>query len=66
MIYAIFWNINIFPQKVVGSEKDTENIREKLDSAGSREADLIYFLPDGVQLFTINASFFLRMTEAYG
>ncbi|PAV62614.1 hypothetical protein WR25_10411 [Diploscapter pachys] len=41
-------------EKVVGSEKDTENIREKLDSAGTREADLIYFLPDGVQLFTIN------------
>ncbi|CAJ0567753.1 unnamed protein product, partial [Mesorhabditis spiculigera] len=40
------------------SEKDgfvrTDSIRKKLDTAGEEEAELVYFLPGGVQLFTID------------
>ncbi|KAF1771071.1 hypothetical protein GCK72_002896 [Caenorhabditis remanei] len=35
-------------------EDEKEAIRMQLDSFGSQEADLIYFLPEGVQLFTID------------
>lgn len=35
-------------------ENEKEAIRMQLDSFGSQEADLIYFLPEGVQLFTID------------
>ncbi|CAJ0573283.1 unnamed protein product, partial [Mesorhabditis spiculigera] len=32
----------------------TDSIRKKLDTAGEEEAELVYFLPGGVQLFTID------------
>ncbi|CAB3407873.1 unnamed protein product [Caenorhabditis bovis] len=35
-------------------ENEKQAIRSQLDSFGTQEADLIYFLPDGVQLFTID------------
>lgn len=35
-------------------ENEKEAIRMQLDSFGSQEAELVYFLPDGVQLFTID------------
>ncbi|CAI5439332.1 unnamed protein product [Caenorhabditis angaria] len=37
-------------------ENEKEQIRQQLDSFGSQEAELIYFLPEGVQLFTIDGS----------
>lgn len=46
------------PKKIKEAEESVENekeaIRMQLDSFGSQEADLIYFLPEGVQLFTID------------
>ncbi|CAP31607.1 Protein CBG12661 [Caenorhabditis briggsae] len=46
-------------EKIKKAEESVENekeaIRTQLDSFGSQEADLIYFLPEGVQLFTIDA-----------
>lgn len=33
-----------------------EQILSKLDLAGAGEAELLYFLPEGVQLFTIEVS----------
>ncbi|CAI2321112.1 unnamed protein product [Caenorhabditis sp. 36 PRJEB53466] len=46
------------PEKIKEAEESVENekeaIRMQLDSYGSQDAELIYFLPEGVQLFTID------------
>uniref|UniRef100_A0A1I7TD11 Inheritance of peroxisomes protein 1 n=2 Tax=Caenorhabditis tropicalis TaxID=1561998 RepID=A0A1I7TD11_9PELO len=46
------------PEKVKEAEDSVENqkeaIRMQLDSFGSQEAELVYFLPEGVQLFTVD------------
>lgn len=46
------------PEKIKEAESSVEDekeaIRMQLDTFGSEEAELVYFLPEGVQLFTID------------
>ncbi|CAI4222433.1 unnamed protein product [Auanema sp. JU1783] len=38
----------------IESKEEMSDIRENLDAVGEQEAELVYFLPEGVQLFTID------------
>ncbi|CAJ0961404.1 unnamed protein product, partial [Mesorhabditis belari] len=40
-------------KEMTEQDKNKDQIRQNLDSAGDQEAELVYFLPSGVQLFTI-------------